>query len=172
MGDGMKPLLRLLALAAVTFPVAPRTARAIPAFARKYRVSRMQCHSPVPRRNAFGDAFAAHGFEFAVGEPPRDTVGTGDAILRLQNDLPLAVRFDSYVRAQNKPTGGQNSIDLQAPWVIKLLSGGQVSDKVSYYMYFLLAERGEIGGLEDAYLQFTDIAETGISLIVGQFQVS
>src|SRR5574339_948930 len=103
----MKPLTRLLALAVLTIPAVPRLAQAIPAFARKYRVSCMQCHSPVPRLNAFGEAFAANGFEFAVGEPPRDTVGTTDALLRLQNDLPLAVRFDAYIRAQNKPTGGQ-----------------------------------------------------------------
>src|SRR5262245_55940916 len=168
----MRPLVRLLALVALASPAVPRTARAIPAFARKYRVSCVQCHSPVPRLNAFGEAFAANGFEFAVGEPPRDTVGTTDALLRLQNDLPLAVRFDSYIRAQNKPSGGQNSFDLQTPWVMKLLSGGQVSDQVSYYMYFLLTEGGEIGGMEDAYVQFTDIMESGISLAVGQFQVS
>ena len=168
----MRNLLRSFALAALTTVGFARTAWAIPAFARKYRVSCMQCHSPVPRLNAFGEAFAANGFEFAVGEPPRDTVGTGDALLRLQNDLPLAIRFDSYLRAQNKPTNGQNSIDLQTPWVIKLLSGGQVADKVSYYLYFLLSERGEIGGLEDAYIQFTDVAGSGVALIVGQFQVS
>src|SRR5688572_30989346 len=168
----MRSLLLAFAGAALAVSIVATPGWAIPAFARKYRVSCMQCHSPVPRLNAFGEAFAANGFEFAVGEPPRDTVGTSDALLRLQNDIPLAIRFDSYVRAQNKPTGGQNSIDLQAPWVIKLLSGGQIADKVSYYMYFLLAERGEIGGLEDAYVQFTDVAETGVSLIVGQFQVS
>ena len=168
----MKSLAWLFALAVVSMPALPRTAHAIPSFARKYRVSCMQCHSPVPRLNAFGEAFAANGFEFAVGEPPRDTVGTSDALLRLQNDLPLAVRFDAYIRAQNKPTGGQNSIDLQSPWVVKLLSGGQVADKVSYYMYFLLGERGEVAGLEDAYVQFTDVMESGVSLIVGQFQVS
>lgn len=168
----MRPLTRLLALAVLTIPAVPRTARAIPAFARKYRVSCMQCHAPVPRLNAFGEAFAANGFEFAVGEPPRDTVGTGDPLLRLQNDLPLAIRYDAYLQAQNKPTGGQSAIDFQTPWVIKLLSGGQVSDNVSYYMYFLLTERGEVAGLEDAYLQFTDVMKSGVSLIVGQFQVS
>ena len=145
---------------------------AIPAFARKYRVSCLQCHAPVPRLNAFGEAFAANGFEFAVGEPPRDTAATGDPLLRLQNDLPLAIRFDAYVRAQTNPSGGQNAIDFQAPWVIKLLSGGQVADKISYYMYFLLSERGEVAGLEDAYVQFTDVAGSGVAVIAGQFQVS
>jgi len=168
----MRFLVRSLALAVTATIGVAQTAWAIPAFARKYRVSCMQCHAPAPRLNAFGEAFAANGFEFAIGEPPRDTVGTGDALLRLQADIPLAIRYDAYLRAQNKPTGGQNSIDLQTPWVMKLLSGGQVADKVSYYLYFLLTERGEVGGLEDAYVQFTDVAESGVSLIVGQFQVS
>ena len=168
----MNRLLRAFALAILATVGFSQTAWAIPAFARKYRVSCQQCHAPVPRLNAFGEAFAANGFEFAVGEPPRDTIATGDALLRLQNTLPLAVRYDAYVRAQNEPRGGQNAVDLQTPWVIKLLSGGQVADKVSYYMYFLLAERGEVAGLEDAYLQFTDVAGTGVALLVGQFQVS
>jgi hypothetical protein len=168
----MARIVRPFLLAAIATIGVAHTAHAIPAFARKYRVSCMQCHAPVPRLNAFGEAFAANGFEFAVGEPPRDTINTGDPLLRLQSDIPLAVRLDAYVRAQNKPTGGQNSIDLQTPWVMKLLSGGQLADKVSYYMYFLLSERGEVAGLEDAYVQFTDVASSGISLIVGQFQVS
>ena len=168
----MRILIRSLGLAVFTSIGLAQTAWAIPAFARKYRVSCMQCHAPVPRLNAFGEAFAGNGFEFAVGEPPRDTVGTGDALLRLQNELPLAIRFDAYVRAQTNASGGQNAIDLQTPWVIKLFSGGQVADKVSYYLYFLLGERGEVAGLEDAYVQFTDVAGSGVSVIVGQFQVS
>ena len=168
----MRPWFLAFAGATLAVSIASEPALAIPAFARKYRVSCMQCHSPVPRLNAFGEAFAGNGFEFAVGEPPRDTVGTGDPLLRLQNDLPLAIRFDAYLRAQTNPSGGQNAIDFQTPWVVKLLSGGQVADKVSYYMYFLLTERGEVAGLEDAYVQFTDIAGSGVSLVAGQFQVS
>jgi hypothetical protein len=168
----MRRLFSLLLVAAVAIPVVSQDAWAIPAFARKYGVSCQLCHAPVPRLNAFGETFAGNGFEFAVGEPPRDTVATGDPLLRLQRDIPLAIRYDAYLRAQNNPTGGQNSVDFQTPWVVKLLSGGQVADKVSYYIYFLLTERGEVGGLEDAYIQFTDVAGTGVSLIAGQFQVS
>ena len=168
----MKALLRAVVVVVVAIIGFAQTAWAIPAFARKYRVSCLQCHAPVPRLNAFGEMFAANGFEFAVGEPPRDTLATGDALLRLQNDIPLAIRYDAYLRAQNEPTAGQNSIDFQTPWVIKLLSGGQLADKISYYMYFLLSERGAVAGLEDAYVQFTDVMSSGVSLIVGQFQVS
>lgn len=154
----------------------PTTAEAhkleIPAFARKYGVSCSVCHAPVPRLTPAGEAFAGNGFEFQVGEEPRDTVNTGDPLLRLQRSLPLAVRFDAYAQVLSNQKNGQVSNDLQTPWVMKLLSGGQVADKISYYVYFLLTERGEVAGLEDAYLQFTDIAGSGVSIIAGQFQVS
>lgn len=151
---------------------APAHALKIPAFARKYGISCQVCHSPVPRLTPAGEAFAANGFEFQVGEEPRDTVTTGDPLLRLQRTLPLAVRFDAYAQVLSNTKPGQVATDLQTPWVLKLLSGGQVADKVSYYMYFLLTERGEVAGVEDAYLQFTDLGGSGISVIAGQFQVS
>ncbi len=142
----------------------------IPAFARKYKVGCALCHSPFPKLNAFGARFAANGFQMARGEPGPDTVTTGDPLLRLQRDLPLAVRVEAYLSSLT----GDNAIaaDLKTPWGIKLLTGGQVADKVSYYMYFFLTERGEVAGLEDAFLQFTDVFNSGVDLIVGQFQLS
>lgn len=163
---------RALAVALCLFLPTASASAIIPAFARKYRVTCAMCHSPVPRLNAVGEAFAANGFEFAPGEQPRDTIQTGDPLLRLQNSLPLAVRYDAYISAYSKRVGGQVVADQQLPWVIKLLSGGQIADRISYYAYFLLSERGEVAGLEDAYVQFTDIAGSGVSLIAGQFQVS
>jgi hypothetical protein len=147
-------------------------AAAIPAFARKYGVTCSLCHSAPPRLNAFGETFAANGFEMAPGEAPRDTIDTGDPLLRLQRDLPLAVRFDAFAQLRTGVPRDATKFDLQTPWGIKLLSGGQIANGISYYMYFFLTERGEVAGLEDAYVQFTDLASSGISLIVGQFQVS
>ncbi len=148
------------------------TEHAIPAFARKYGVSCALCHQPIPRLNAFGETFAANGFELVVDEPPRDTIAVGDSWLRLQRNVPLAVRVDAYVSALADGSGRVVATDLQTPFGIKLLSGGQISDRISYYMYFYMSERGEVAGLEDAYVQFTDVAGSGINLMVGQFQVS
>lgn len=148
------------------------SAHAIPAFARRYQVSCQMCHDPAPRLNAFGEAFAANGFEFTPAEPPRDTIEVGDPLLRLIRRLDLAVRFDGYL-AYARPTGRDGrGLDLQTPYNIKVLSGGPIADRISYYMYFFLSERGEVAGLEDAYLQFTDVAGSGVSVIAGQFQVS
>jgi hypothetical protein len=145
-------------------------ADAIPAFARKYKVTCALCHAPFPRLNAFGDLFAGNGFMMARGEPAVDTVSVGDPLLRLQRDVPLAVRVEAYMSSLS----GDDAVaaDFKAPWAIKLLSGGQVTDDISYYMYFFLTERGEVAGLEDAYLQFNDVLGSGVDLMVGQFQLS
>ncbi|HET9454454.1 MAG TPA: hypothetical protein VFO66_09240, partial [Gemmatimonadaceae bacterium] len=121
----------LVAVVCLMLPadLAASAATHIPAFARKYRVSCATCHAPVPRLNATGEAFAANGFEFAIGEEPRDTIGTGDPLLRLQNSLPLAIRYDAYMTALSRAQGGQVVVDQQLPWVMKLLSGGQVANK-------------------------------------------
>jgi len=165
-------LLGLACLLTLSDAATASNAARIPAFARKYRVSCATCHSPIPRLNAVGEAFAANGFEFAPGEVPRDTINTGDPLLRLQNNLPLAIRYDAYLTALTKANNGQVSYDQQLPWVIKLLSGGQVANKISYYVYFLLTERGEVEGLEDAYVQFTDLGGSGVNIVAGQFQIS
>ncbi len=170
-GSGPRALLAgilgALLLLGITTP-----AQGIPAFARKYRVSCSLCHAPFPRLTAFGNQFAANGFEFAAGEPPRDTIYTGDPLLRLQNGLPLAIRMEGYLTALAQRGEKVVPPDLQTPWGIKLLTGGQIADQVSYYMYFFMSERGEVAGLEDAYIQFTDVGSSGLNLIVGQFQVA
>lgn len=162
-----------LALTVVALAVDVGSASAIPVFARKYRVSCMVCHAPVPRLNATGEAFAANGFRFAPREEPRDTIATGDPLLRLGTSFPIAVRFDGYASALSKRAAADEArVDLETPWVVKLLSGGQIAKGVSYYMYFLASDRGEVAGLEDAYLQFTDLAPGKLSVIAGQFQLS
>ncbi len=171
----MRPFsLRLgasVALLAALALARPDPAEAIPSFARKYRVSCALCHQPFPRLNAFGEQFAGNGFEMVRGETPPDTMAVGDGLLRLQEMLPLAVRLDAYVSALGAD-GRAASTDLQLPYTIKVLSGGQIADGLSYYLYFFLSERGEVAGLEDAYVQVSDVLSTGVDLIVGQFQVS
>jgi hypothetical protein len=161
----------ILCAALILLPFVPVDAGAIPAFARKYRATCALCHAPVPRLTAFGEEFAGNGFVFVRGEAPTDTLNTGDPLLRLQRNIPLAVRFDAYMNSLSGD-GDVVASDLKIPWGIKLLTGGQVTENVSYYMYFYMSERGEVAGLEDAYLQFNDVFGSGVDVIAGQFQVS
>src|SRR5512134_3262827 len=125
---------RRCAVALALVGLFPAVASAIPAFARKYGVSCRLCHDPAPKLNAFGEQFAGNGFRFAAAEPPRDTVDTGDPLLDLARDLPLAFRVDAYIRAY---TEGQGT-DFQTPYGLKILSGGPLSNTFSYYLYFFL----------------------------------
>lgn len=151
-------------------------AAAIPAFARKYAVSCTLCHAPAPRLKAFGEEFAGRGFRMEdpavavdpAAEPPRGTTPTGDALLQLPADLPLAVRLEAHGAYQE---GADAEADLESPWVFKLMSGGPLSPKIAYYAYFII-EQGDVTGLEDAYLQFNQLFGSSVDLLFGQFQVS
>jgi hypothetical protein len=77
----------------------------LPSFARKYNVSCNLCHNPAPRLTAFGEQFAANGFELAPGEQPRDTIDTGDPLLRLLRASTL--RSASTPTRARVPSGGR-----------------------------------------------------------------
>jgi len=144
--------------------------QAIPAFARKYKISCNTCHVAVPKLKAYGEDFAGNGFKLPDGEEPkRAYVNTGDETLTLMRELPLAVRFDAYLQAADRENA---KTDIQAPYGLKLLSGGPISEHVSYYFYFYISERGEVAGVEDAIIHFNDIGGTDLDLALGQFQVS
>jgi hypothetical protein len=142
----------------------------IPAFARKYQISCQVCHAPaIPRLKAFGEEFAANGFRMEKYESPRYFIETGDEKLSLFRELPLAVRFDGFA-TYNFDKNEKTS--FSSPYVLKLLSGGELSDKLSYYFYFLMNEGGSIVGIEDAFLMYHDLFNTGINFYIGQFQAS
>lgn len=161
------PSLRLTILLLLLMP---STASAIPVFARRYKVSCQLCHNPVPTLTAFGEQFAANGFRMSPTEGARDTLATGDDLLWLPRELPLAFRLDAYAQAFS---GGRRTVsDFQGPYVLKMLGSGNISPKLSWYVYALLLERGEYGGVEDAYVQVNDLAGKPVDVMLGQFQIS
>jgi len=158
----------LVVMALLLIPV--KKADAIPAFARKYQISCQVCHSPgMPMLKPFGDEFAGNGFRMTEFESPRYFIQTGDEKLSLFRELPLAIRVDGFATLN---FNNQGTVDFGAPFVVKILSGGELSEKLSYYFYFLFNERGSIAGLEDAFLMYSDLFNSGITFYVGQFQVS
>ena len=58
-----------------------------------------------------------------------------DEELSLIRDFPIAVRMDAFLTYKQKD---KNIGDMKTPFNVKFLSGGSLSDKVSYY--FLLKE--------------------------------
>lgn len=156
------------------------SAQAMPAFARQYDVSCVTCHSAYPRLNEFGEWFAGNNMRMPQW---RETMmASSDDMLALPKTLPLAVRAQAFVQGRDGeevdyetgPTGNGSSFDIQAPYLIKLLSSAPLSENISYYFYGIFAEKGENGEviIEDAWFSYADIAGSGINGMLGQFQVS
>ena len=142
---------------------------AIPAFARKYNMSCQTCHSPFPKLKPYGDEFAGNGFVLADKDAPRYFIDTGDESLSLLRDLPLAFRLEGYVTYNNR---NSDQSDFTTPYLLKILSGGSIAKDISYYFYFFFSERGEVAGIEDAFIMFNNLFDQDLDLYVGQFQVS
>lgn len=145
-------------------------AEAIPLFARRYKISCQVCHVGFPMLNDFGETFAGSGYRFPGEDLEGETVDTGDDKLLLMKHLPLAVRADTFFRVRND-TGTKN--DFEFPFGIKLLSSASINDQISYYFYFFFNERGDVSGVEDAFIYLNDAYKgVDLDLRVGQFQVT
>lgn len=155
--------------ASLAIAAGPAQAGEIPAFARRYGVTCRLCHDPVPVLTEFGDEFAGNGFRMRPGEVAGDTVAAGDPLLTLLESFPIAARLDAYVQ---EFTDGNAVTDFQTPYALKILSSGSLSKSLSYYFYAFLFERGEVGGVEDAFLTLNDVGGAPVDISVGQFQVS
>jgi hypothetical protein len=159
----------VLTALAVLLVIPPGEARAIPSFARRYSVSCQLCHNVIPALSDFGEQFAGNGFRMAPREATPKTKETGDELLSLLEQLPLAARLDAYVQGF---ANGNTVTDFQTPYGLKVLSSGAISKSISYYFYAFLFERGEVGGVEDAFLYLDNVASAEFDVALGQFQVS
>jgi len=148
---------------------ATEDAEAIPAFARKYKMSCTTCHAPIPRLKDYGEEFAGNGFVLEDKDAPRYFVDTGDEDLDLIRDVPLAMRLEGFIKHH---TETDRDVDFTMPYNLKLLTGGSLTRNVSYYFYFFFSERGEVVGIEDAYVHFNNLFNSDLDIMVGQFQVS
>jgi hypothetical protein len=55
---------------------------------------------------------------------------------------------------------------------MKILSGGNLSDTISYYTYFLMSEDAKVVGLEDTYLSFRGVFGLPVNIVFGQYRVT
>ena len=163
----VRTLIPALSLLLILFIISGK-ANAIPSFARKYQISCQVCHSPVPHLKPFGEEFAGNGYRLTEYESPRYFIQTGDEKLSLLRELPLAIRLDG-VATYN--FGQSKTVDFGTLSGVKILSGGELSDKLSYYFYFFMSEGGDIVGVEDAFITYSDLFGTGLNISAGQFQV-
>jgi len=165
----MKNILRTAFAAVLLAAVSLGSVQAMPAFARKYSMSCKTCHAPFPKLKPYGEEFAANGFVIKDKDTPRDTIDTGDATLSLLRSVPIALRLEGFLAWNN---ANVRRTEFLAPYLLKFLSGGAITKDIAYYFYFFLSERGEVAGIEDAFVMFNNLFHSELDLYVGQFQIS
>ncbi len=165
----MKKIMLPFLSAIIFITIFAGDASAIPAFARKYNMTCKTCHAPFPKLKEYGEEFAGNGFVLKDQDAPRYFVETGDDELSLIRDIPLAFRLEGYLTYNNSKT---EQPDFSTPYILKLLSGGALSKDIAYYFYFFFSERGDVAGIEDAFIMFNDLFGSELDVYVGQFQVS
>jgi len=160
---------KFLFLIIIIVMIMPESILAIPAFAREHKLSCVTCHTVFPRLRDYGNEFAGNGFIIKESTNKRNFITAGDETLWLNKTFPVAIRFEafgSYDQAKDV------EYDFQSPWGIKLLSGGTLYKNIGYYFYFYMFERGEVAGIEDAYIHFDNVWNSNLDILVGQFQTS
>ena len=164
------------------FYLFPSTVKAIPVFARNYNISCVACHSAYPKLNAGGASFADNNFRFDNWKSTT-LKEIADSDLWLPEIPALAMRIQAFAQGRDnfanydQTTGAateKSDFDIQAPYLIKLLSSAPLTDQLTYYFYGIFAEKGKNGTvvIEDAWFQYNDLFGSGISMQLGQFQVS
>jgi hypothetical protein len=165
----MKHALKIGSAVILVAGISVASLQAMPAFARKYSLSCKTCHAPFPKLKPYGDEFAGNGFVIKDKETPRYNIDTGDSLLSLLREVPIAFRLEGFLNYNN---ANSRKIDFGAPHLLKIISGGELFKNVSYYFYFFFSEKGEIAGIEDAFVMFNDLFHSDLDLFVGQFQVA
>jgi len=122
-----------------------------------------------------------HGQQLQDAELEGSTLDAGDDQLALPDTVPIAFRLQGFVQARDgeavdvvKGTTTTAKTDFQAPYLIKMLSSAPLSEQITYYFYAIFAEKGGNGEVivEDAWFSYGDLFGSGISMMLGQFQVS
>jgi hypothetical protein len=168
MGSGRSIVKKLLILVLTVLGLV-QAAAAIPSFSRKYGYSCQVCHDPIPHLNAVGEKFMKDGFMISGKEKPQGEVDTGDPLLSLPQSIPLSFRIDSFLAYS---PNGTTKADFHTPSAVKFISGGNISDSISYYTYFLMTEDAKIVGLEDSFLNFRHIFGLPVDVLFGQFRLT
>ncbi len=152
----MRRMLSLHGSILVLFATAwPQPVRAIPVFAHRFGLSCQACHTAVPHLTPYGEAFLANGYRLPQ--------------MRERGVLPLAVKANLAYSSEPDPTGLPKAVVDE----IEVLSGGAVTDRISYFAETYLVDGGRPGAIRDlcaAYrLPAPMPAHVPITLTGGQF---
>ena len=164
----------LVALSTLLVSLAlPKSAWAIPAFARAYEVPCSTCHITITRRGEFGDAFRRGGYHWP-GDPSADSEVRKEKPIAMQGVAPLTTQLPARVPISLAARiAGTYSTDPSLPDELNLgspsfnfLFGGALGENASFFGTWAGS-----GAPNELYLHFARLAGgPELNLRIGKFE--
>jgi hypothetical protein len=170
------PVIALLLLALFS-----QSAKAVPSFARRYKLSCNTCHSAFPTLNEYGKLFRAKGYRLPgkggtiAGEQP---IGLGTDVERPGAKKPSEIPFidipatsvasfqitsDYFYRPDEEITNEFTGISS-----VGLIFGGAMGKHFSFFGNVALVEDGKFEGVDRLFFQYN--RSLAVNIRVGQFE--
>ncbi|MFQ5597603.1 MAG: hypothetical protein ACE5GK_06075 [Nitrospiria bacterium] len=145
----LKRIFPAFILGLVSLAMFPSSAKAIPAFGRKYDLSCTSCHTKPPRLNAFGEAFHMAGYQ--IPQTQEGELRGKRRIGRINSEIEMlnifALRVTGHF-AESISGGKPVESNLVLPREIEFYFAGTFTDNISYF-FNLSHEEKAIEGLDD-----------------------
>lgn len=142
----------------------PGTARAVPAFARKYATSCARCHTAFPKLNAYGESFKLRGYQ-TPGEEGLGVLDTRDGALNLLREFPLSARLNSVALFEEN-----GKWDFRTPTGLSLFSTGTLTKDIGFLADFG-PDEFEKWNLVFANLTRSHREPSALNFQAGQFEI-
>lgn len=169
-----KPALSAVALCCLFTVAAPRSALAIPSYARLYNAECTACHTIYPQRNEFGVAFEKNGFvwpgegkkaakatvEMTAGEKKADEMYSLTGLTKI---LPVSLSLRQAYNVSNRDT----SLVYQSPAAEVFASAPIFGDQFSFWANFPID--GSSTTLSEMYIIARRPLDVPIDVRIGKF---
>jgi hypothetical protein len=147
----------------------PRTAHAVPSFARQTGLACEACHTVFPQLTPFGRAFKASGYTLFNTLKVQDVNQLKQSTLSL-SDLPpislMVMASESLASKANDSQSSKSSTDF--PQQLSLFYAGRISDNVGAYIQVTYDDQSGTFGMDNTDIRFADVASLdGHNVIYG-----
>lgn len=160
MKEGVAAFLIAVVAAAVSF--VPKSAEAIPAFARKFQVACDHCHRAFPELNETGERYQELGFQNKSGGDydggDKEKSQIDDKLVLEKGMFPVSLRIlgDFKTKQESGSTPDTKSrSSLELPHEVELMAGGTLFRNISYWLE--IEWEGGASTVAQAYAGFHNI---------------
>ena len=160
---------QLFAAGAVVLAATPRTASAVPSYARQTGLACEACHTVFPQLTPFGRVFKASGYTLFNTLKVADINKFKQSTLSI-SDLPpvsaMVMASSSFEAKANDSQSSKTSTDF--PQQLSLFYAGRIADNVGGFIQLTYDDQSGTVGIDNTDIRFADVATLwGHSVIYG-----